>query len=245
MDADHNFWSNSAKEREFKDISDTNIQELLEGKDKITTQKATESALSQFSQYLRQKDLPNYETLMLLDLPEILFNFYPVAKPLKGEHYAVQTLKCLRSGLARYYRKTKGFDISKDSEFTRANEIFEAVCVDSKKNGKGVRKSYPPISQIDLERISEYFTHDHMNLTDPKKLQQQVIFYVIYYFCRRGRENLYNMLQTTFKVHTNPDGSEYVYQAQDEIDKNHGADDTSMTNEGKMYPTGGEYSIIF
>ena len=132
------------------------MKDLLDGKDKITTQKATESALNQFLQYLRHKNLPSYDTLSLLDLPEILYNFYPSAKPIKGQHYSVQTLKCLCSGLARYYRKEKEFHISKDSEITRANEM-------SKKNGMGVRKSYSPISEIDLECISEYFTHDHMN----------------------------------------------------------------------------------
>ena len=66
-----------------------------------------------------------------------------------------------------------------------------------------------------------------------------MIFYIIYFFCHQGRENLYEMMQTTFQLHTNPDGTQYVFQALDKIDKNYGVDDINMVYEGKMYPTGG------
>ena len=82
-----------------------------------------------------------------------------------------------------------------------------------------------------------------MQKPDPRHLQQNMIFYVIYFFCRRGRENLYPMTKETFKLVTNPDGSEYVIQQTDEIDKNHGIEDTHKTKEGKMYATGCKYEI--
>ena len=189
--------SNLITNRQFKDRTNINLQELLEGKDKRNTQKSTEVALKQFSQYLQQKSLPTLDQLAVNDLLQILFNYYPSLKPLKSDTYSVQSLKCIRSALARYFRKEKRIDISKDQQFVRANEMFQAFLIKSKKEGKGVKKSYPPISDTDLERISEYFAHDHMNLPNPKKLQQQIIFYIIYFFCRRGRENLYDMLQET------------------------------------------------
>ena len=223
--------------RQFKQRSSDELKELLDGKDKVNTQKATAGAIKQFTQYLLAKKLPEIDRLDLNDLPSILYDFYPAAKPIKSDGYAVQTLKCLRSALSRYFRKEKGFDITKDAPFIKANEMFKAVLVEAKKNGLGVRKSYPPITSVDLERISEYFVHDHMNKPDPKRLQQQVIFNIIYYFCRRGRENLYEMLQDTFAVITNPDGTQFVLQNRDEIDKNHGPEDTDKTNEGRMYPT--------
>ena len=58
-----------------------------------------------------------------------------------------------------------------------------------------------------------------MNAPEPKRLQQQVIFYIIYFFCRRGRENLYDMQQDTFTVITNPDGNQMVIQNIDEVEK--------------------------
>ena len=74
----------------------------------------------------------------------------------------------------------------------------------------------PQITEIDLERIAEYFEHDYMNSPNPKKLQQSLIFYIIYYFCRHGRENLYPMKKDTFRLIVDPDGTEYLIQDQDE-----------------------------
>ena len=230
---------NSDGKRVFKDRSNELLEKLLEGKDKVNTQKSTEGALKQFSQYLRQKEMPNPEDLNIDILPKILYEYYPSLKPMKSDNYSVQSLKCIRSGLSRYYRKNKGFDIAKDPQFVQANEMFQAVLVESKKVGKGVKRSYPPITDIDLERIAEYFSHDHMNMPNPKKLQQQVIFYIIYFFCHRGRENLYNMKQETFSVIAQPDGNEIVVQNIDEADKNHGPDDNSLTNKGQMFQTAG------
>ena len=104
-------------------------------------------------------------------------------KPQKKDDYSVQSLKCMRSGLNRYFRKQKGIDITNDSIFVKANEMFEAVKVNAKKQGRGVKKSYPPITQIDLERIAEFFLHDHVTNPNPKKLQQNIMFHIIYFFC--------------------------------------------------------------
>ena len=117
--------------------------------------------------------------------------------------------------------------------------MLKSVCVESKKKGKGIRKSTSQITEVDLERISEYFCHDHMNSPDPKRLQQQMIFYIIYYFCRRGRENLYDMTKETFHIEVEPDGTEFIYQFLDEIDENHGADDISKT-KGRVYSNNGK-----
>ena len=67
-----------------------------------------------------------------------------------------------------------------------------------------------------------------------------IIFYIIYYFCRCGRENLYDMKVDSFKVFVEHDGTEYVYQAIDEMDKNHGIEDSETTNNGRMYATNGK-----
>ena len=71
----------------------------------------------------------------------------------------------------------------KDENFIKTNEMLKAVCVESKKAGKGVKKSYLPISPVDLECIAEYFCYEHMVKPDPRHLQQNMIFYIIYFFC--------------------------------------------------------------
>ena len=198
------------------------------GKDQISTQKPTEGVLRQFKEFLHQKELPKTEDIDFECLPEILFAFYPAAKPIKEEFYSVQTLKCMRSGLASHFRKEKGWDIMQDPAFVKANEIFKGISVDSKKHGKGVKQSTKTISDIDLEH-----------------LQQQNIFNIIYFFCHRRRENLYEMKQDTYKIMTEPDGSQHALQFIDKVDKNHGPKDTTQSNEGKMFPTGGRNCFLY
>ena len=76
--------------------------------------------------------------------------------PSKKE-YIVQILKCLCSGLNRFFKKTRGIDITSDVKFVKANEMFGAVKVNARKQVLGVKKSYPLINLIDLEQIAECF----------------------------------------------------------------------------------------
>ena len=90
--------------------------------------------------------------------------------------------------------------------------MFKGVSKIARQNGKGSTKSYPVIEQEDLECIATYFLHDYMNAPDPRKIQKCVLFYIIYFFCHRGRENLYDMTIKTFEVGTDPDGTQYIFQ---------------------------------
>ena len=233
------------KKIRYKDITNEKEIELLKNKDKKNTQQATEHAVLQLSQYLELKSKPNIYDISQLDLDEVLSDFHCSIQPQKKDDYSVQSMKCLRAALNRHFRKNRGFDIVKDSPFVKSNEMFKALLVDGKRKGLGVRKSYPPISDIDLERIVEFFCHDHVTQPDPKKLQMNIIFYVIYFFCRRGHENLHLMTKDTFKVIVQHDGTEYVMQNIDELDKNHGPDDVELTNRGKMYATNGKWLQLF
>ena len=239
MDADTTSACGKQVKDRYKQRTDIEKKNFLNNKDKKSTQQATEGYLNRFIGYLQLKQHPKLEDLEAKELNVILSDYYSAVQPRTKDGYCVQTMKCMRAGINRHMRKTKGFDICKDTDFIKANEMFKAVCVEAKRNGLGVKRSTPKISQIDLERIQEYFSYDHMNLPDPRRLQQAVIFYIIYYFCRRGRENLYCMTQDTFKVHVNPDGSEYIIQNLDEMDKNHGPEDTEKNNDGRIYPTNG------
>jgi len=44
----------------------------------------------------------------------------------------------------------------------------------------------------------------------------------MFHLCRRGQENLRFMNKTTFAIAVDSSGAEYVHQAIDEADKNHG-----------------------
>ena len=120
---------------------------------KKNTQKATQSAVSQFEAYLQLKNLPNISAISKDLLVETLLNFYVEVRPKNDENYAVQSLKCKRAALNRYFKPNRGIDITTDTTFTKANEMFKGVCVHSKKQGKGVRKSYPNITSDDMHKF--------------------------------------------------------------------------------------------
>lgn len=113
--------------------------------------------------------------------------------------------------------------------------MFKAVSCKARKDGLGSTKSTPPIEPEDLPLITQYLVHDIMNYPDPKKIQQCVLFNIIYYFCRRGRQNIYEFTVETFQMGTDPDGTRYIYQAIDESDKNHGINEMQAANDGRMY----------
>ena len=147
------------KKFEFNERNSNEIQKLLDGKDKKNTQKSTKSALKQLREYLLMKNEPDIHDLPAERLPQILFNFYASVKPKTGQRYATQSLKCIRAALNRWFKAEKCIDIIKDPGYVRTNEIFKGVLVDARRNGK-VKKATPKISNIDLERIGEYFQHD-------------------------------------------------------------------------------------
>ena len=98
------------------------------------------------------------------------------------------------------------------------------------------------ISNDDITKLGHYFQQNYETGTDidPRKLQECVMFYILFFFCRRGQENLHDMTLNTYSVQTDDKGRKYVYQAIDEIDKNHTADDSDPTNQGRMYENPGK-----
>ena len=56
-------------------------------------------------------------------------------------------------------------------------------------------------------------------------------------------ENLEYMTPGHYKVVVEPDGTRYVIQNIDELDKNHREDCTDLANDGKMYTNPGKNRI--
>lgn len=174
------------------------------------------------------------------ELPNVLYHFYTNLRKAKGGEYKLQSLKCIRAGLNRYMKEERNLDIIKDVKFAKTNEMFKAVTTKARKKGLGFTKNTPPIEPDDMALLSQHFDHDFMNQPSPRLLQKAVLFNIIYYFCRRGRQNIHGFTQDVFELSTDPDGTQYVYQAIDEMDKNHGVDETRPANEGRMYEQPGK-----
>lgn len=67
-------------------------------------------------------------------------------------------------------------------------------------------------------------------------------FHIIYYFCRRGQQNIYEFTQDTFQMGCDPDGTRFIYQAIDEEDKNHRINDVLPANDGRMFEQKGKHN---
>ena len=192
--------------------------------------------------HIQRKQLLKIEALTSDQLNNILFDDYSAIRPQISDQYSSQTMKCHHSALNRYFKKEKGMILQRIHNLLRPMKCSKQFLL--KQNVKAVTKHTPTISTIDLEQILEYFCHNHMNHPDPRRLQQQVIFYIIYFFCRRDWKNLYQMKKNTFKLVIEPDGTEYLIQDIDKLDKNHGPDDTEKTNDGRMYTNNCKFYYI-
>ena len=108
-----------------------------------------------------------------------------------------------------------------------------------KEEGRGQIDSKIPISDPDFSKLSSYFQDSMRGPPNPKKLQELVLFNIIFYGGRRGRENLRQMTKETFQIKKDHDGREYIIQVIKECDKNHREGDTSESNEARIYAVPG------
>ena len=226
-------------------ILNEDINKLLDDSKAKNTNRSTNTSLNRFKTFLKLKQYPYIEDVKTEDLPQILTQFYTSVRTKKaGDLYQTSSFKLLRAGLNRYFKRERNIDIVSDETFIRTNLVFDGVQVKAKRSGKGVTKSYPHITQADLLKISDYFDIDHVQNPQPRILQQCVQFFIMYFFCRRGQENLQEMTKDHFKQIVEYDGTTYIIQAIDEKDKNHGVNDTEMANQVKMYKSTGTLNIL-
>ena len=123
------------------------------------------------------------------------------------------------------------------------HEMSKGVAVKSKAAGKGCIRPTKPILPEDILKIGNYFHHDVMNALHPKKVQRCVLFYILYFFCHhwKGKPLWYgNRLVQSLRW-------SWWYQifytsekVKDEMDKNHRSNETSETNQARMYENPGK-----
>ena len=220
----------------FIDMNDEEIQDLLDNSKSKDTNKSRNTAVNRFKAFLALRNYPDVEQLSDEDLPKILTKFYTDVRTMtSGENDKTSSFKVIRAGLNRYFKFNCSLDIVSDERFTRANLVFDGVQVRAKCSGKGTIKSTQHIADKDMVKIARYFSMDHVTKPEQKILQQTVLFYIMYFFCCRGQENLCDMTKEHFEVVVDPSRVRYVVQNIDELDKNHGVNDTTIANAGKMY----------
>lgn len=220
----------------FGNSSEEDLDRLLSNKDADNTKKATKAALACFTQYLLANDRElNFETPQQLN--EVLIKFYADARKRDGSFYKLSALKGLRFGLSRHFQKEMDIDIIKNDVFKKANEIFKAVTVKLKREGLGSVEHTPSLDEVDLRKL---YTSRAMNINTPCGLQNKCWFDIMFFLCRRGRENLRAMNKKTFAIAKDSQGREYIFQATDELDKNHREETDSNVTDAHMYAVPGK-----
>ena len=231
------------KKRRFASTTPEERDKLKEERNAKNTNRATIASVAILREYMSENNMQPLEDIPNADLPKLLERFYCDARTKENERYKTGSFKSLRSNINRYFKEKRGINICADSSFTDANIMFKSVQVKAKKLGKGSRNSTPVIDDCDLVKIGEYFNQDYIKSPDGYRLRETVMFYIIYFFCRRGQENLYEMTKNHFVLRFE-NGVRFLEQNVDELDKNHRENYDKQANQGKMYERPGKLNLL-
>ena len=221
------------EERRFGSTTEEEIEKLLDEKESKSTKNSTKQALTILKHFCLEKGVSaDFEELSSPELNQLLKNFYANARKQDGSFYTKNTLNAIRYGLARHFMKEKKLNIVEDPHFAECNRVFSASLVELKKKGFAKVNHHPEITTDDLEKLYSSF-----DLTTPRGLQQKCLFDIMFFLARRGRENLREQTKNSFAIAVDSQNRRYVYQAVDELDKNHreNNDPSDSITDGRMY----------
>ena len=94
--------------------------------------------------------------------------------------YKNTSLKCIWAALNQHFKATRNIDIITNEKFIKCNEMFQGVTKKGKRQGRGEVQSKPPIEEEDMAKISQYFQDNMRSDACMQKLQEMVLFNVIY-----------------------------------------------------------------
>jgi hypothetical protein len=169
----------------------------------------------------------------------VLQKFYVEVRRETGDNYKTGSLINIRAAVNRHL-KSNGhvINIISEPEFAQANLAFCAKQANLKREGLGDTQHYPPIDENDVDKLYQSGIFDE---DTPSGLQSKVWFELMYYICRRGRENLRKLEKDHFAIAEDSNGRRYVYQCKDEMTKKIRGDNMkSRVDAGRMYATGGD-----
>ena len=207
----------SAMSSRYVSLHEDDINKLVSEKDSKNTVRVIKRSVQLFREFLLEKKIsPNFEELSPEDLNSHLNFFVASLRKKSGENHKSASVIQVRYGLSKFLKqKCDLFDLNNDDVFSSYGEVYKAVLSDMKRKGFGSVQHYPPIEQEDLKKLYER-SHHTFDSDTPVGLQNKVFFEIMYYLCRRGRENLREMKKDTFRIATDATGLRFVYQHTDE-----------------------------
>lgn len=134
----------------------------------------------------------------------------------------MSSLETSKFGLNKHFKAVRGVDIMNEEEFSAANKVYAAKCVQLKKDGHAKVHHKPPIVDANLKKLydSGVFSTDLPNTQTNK-----VFFEIMLCFCRCGRQNLRRLWKSDAVVKTDATGANSVSKVVDELTKNQREDD--------------------
>jgi len=93
--------------------------------------------------------------------------------------YLKNSLCSVRFALYRHFKQELNVDIIKDVEFKEANRVYEAQCVEKKKQGLAKTEHQSPTADEDIEKL---YRCGIFNTKSPTTLQNKVFFEIMFFF---------------------------------------------------------------
>lgn len=228
----------------FASLSSEELQEILENRDSSNTKSVIVAAKRILKDYCVAKDLDltEVEQKSPADLTDFLINFYAEIRKKNGEFYSRSSLVSIRFGLQRHFQSIRNFDIINDSQFKHAGEMFKSVLTLLKQTGKSNVQHKDIICESDLKKLS---VSEALSVNTPEGLQFKVFIDIMFYTCRRGRENLRKMKKHDFKIKCDGQGRKYYQNIAKYQTKNHRGDDLNDddVDSPRIYEIPGTYYL--
>ena len=205
--------STAKKKYTFRQLNNEEKQKILDNRMAKNTKNATKLWIGYFKDFLQLERLPDIDSVNTDELQSILENFSGLQIS-PDQSYKNSSLKCIRAAVNWYFKETRSLDIISNPHFIRCNELFKGILKIGKENGYGDVDSKAPICEEDMSQLKKYFENNMATKFGPYCIQETLLFHIIFFMGRRGRENLRAMSKDTFAVRTDPDGRKYIYQAE-------------------------------
>ena len=196
----------------FASLNDEDLLRIIDERDSKNTKNVISASKRILNEYLKEKNgtFKSIDDLSEADVKDIvatLRKFYGEVRKTDGSLYAKKSLITLRFGLQKHFMQTCKIDIINSDDFNEANEMFKAVMVQLKNQGKGDVTHKEPITPEDLQKM---YSDEHFSLDTPESLKKRVFFEYLYYFCNRGRENIRDVKKDDFGLKRDAKGLRYV-----------------------------------
>ncbi|XP_071125661.1 uncharacterized protein KIAA1958-like [Mytilus edulis] len=209
-------------ESRFAEMTDNEIDTLIEGAENKNTKKATKWAVNVYEDWKNSKIgsgliIPNLKDLSVQDINSILGKFVVEVRKKNGEKYPAKTLYLLVTGLLRGMRShgvsNLNFLNESDDRFLRFRQILDAQMKKLTSDGYGINvKQADPIS-VEQEEIlwdkSVFGNHSS------ESLLHTVFFYNCKYFGLRGRDEHRNLQISQIQLGEDDNGNYIEFRGKD------------------------------